>query len=984
MPNKRKKLSKKEEDKVLQELKNLYLGTGSQSFTFEHGNTNQKDSHDFKGYYAFREYYQELILLLFLKKSEKPSQKLYKLLDYNKLDDRISYMEKENEALKKRFLEETVYPEEFAQYAIADQNAYRDLEAKTEEIKRQRTNEINAFYNFFYDQINTLGRKKGFYDKDRITERGLYDCWCYLKKALKLKKGRKREDPREYILETIIFAYNKGVASFNTNYNKFFYTITSAHVDKNFSNFLNDFAKKNKIKKLYSSHLQSIPGLTNTIYASSLYNGEEEDLEEPQTTSRKEINMFRHQMYASNKKKYGGTTFLKTCLEQKDTDITGDGDYLDYKTFIDKINGKTHCETLFYYKKYDLAVLHEQSFSRKEKTDKNRDIRAQRRHFLAPPDTNTILSGTTGVKEGGFVLLIINKRNSHYWSRFFRDLNNHEAGPNLSIETIIPFQDHVWLILRKTKQAQAITFFDGEHFIKQMINTNKGSEVKAVLDYESFIGEYRKTNSPHRTKIKYSDLVFSRFNLTAKRWFMPSFAGKPLSSFTSYYYGERPSNKTKKIKMVDVFTYPKKSSGGLDYKNIPWTQMPPGTHKTTSIRKINKSCLLINLTMKDLNPVWFEYENKPIYINPRTIALEVDNEKALGLFLEFQLLETHTQEQLKYLETNRRAMGYSFNEIKESLKIKLPSLKKQQEYINEVVNKKIKKLIDQAEEIKRASGLGVEDYVKGIQSDIDWLDHAIALPIGQLNAMLLKLETVLYKSISKKDLEKIQKSYKERYEGKKLDNLFKKLFDIGDEINEFVQYAGNRSKLKEKETKPLDEIIDILQKYNDASSENTTIEAVVNIDKKLQAPGIGIRLNEQAFKFMINEVIKNASKHGGFSKDKQGKITIEMSNKTNIPEDLPEEIEKAAKLVTTEGYGILQMEEIIISIKNNGAPMPFGKEDFVKRGKRGDKKSVKGKGNGGAEIGKIAEDHCLRWDIIKDPVEFVFIFDLKFNQQSNG
>ena len=979
MLDRRKKLNEKEEDKILQELICLYRGEGSENFTFEHGNTNQKDSHDFDGHYTFKEYYQVLILLLFYIKNKKPSQNLYKLLDYSSLDKMIGHVEKDVYELKKRFLEETVYPDEFAQYAIADQSAYRELEAKGEELKQQKTNEISAFYSFFYHQTNFVGDKVGVYDFDGITSKGLYDCWCYLKKALKLNKGKKRKDPREYILETIIFAYNKGVASFNTNYNEFFDAITSTYIDKNFSSFLNDFSKKNKIKKVYSSHLESIPGLANTIYTSSLYSGKEEDLEAPLIKTRKKINMFLHKMNAANKKKHGGTIFLKTCLEQKDIDITGEGDHIDYKTFIDNVKGKTHCESLFYYKKYDLAVLHERNFSREEKTIAAKDKRAQRRYYLEPPDTNTILSATTGVKEGGFVFLIINKRNSRYWSMFFRNIfHNHEEEANLSIETIIPLQDHVWLILKKTKQKPNITFFDGKHFTRQMMSTSKGSEIELVLDYKGFIGEFNKTSSPHKTEIKHSDLLISRFNLSAKRWFMPNFPGKKLRSFVTFYPGE-PLKNEKKIKLVDMFSYPKKSSGGLDYEKVPWHQITPEQKiKTLRVRKIKKSCLLINLATKGLNAVWFEYKNKPIYINPRTFALEVDQTKILGPYLELMLLEKNISKQLSYFETNELRIGSAFYEIMESLKIKTPPSKlKQKEYIDNKVKEKIKNLLEAANEIKQASGVDFDEYFKGIQSDIDWLDHAIALPINQLNAASLKLKKVLYETIKKEELDSIRKNYSKRYTGKSLDDLFENLLKIGEEIDSFVQYAGNRSRLTEKEEKSLKEIVDILYTY-ESSNEKRTISVSIKVDSSLldDKANYGIKINEPTFKFMINEVINNASKHGGFTKESPGKITIELSTKS---ENDTKEIESRDILENLDqGY-----EEVILSIKNNGKPMPFGKEEFVKKRRRGNSTGIRGKGLGGAEVAKIADSQCLRWDVKQDTPEFVFIFELKLLSKQN-
>ena len=255
-----------------------------------------------------------------------------------------------------------------------------------------------------------------------------------------------------------------------------------------------------------------------------------------------------------------------------------------------------------------------------------------------------------------------------------------------------------------------------------------GVETETILDQKIFLGAQQKRVS-YRTNISQKDFRKSGFNFNTKRWFMPRFQGSPLSSVTNYYAGEKPT-KVSKIKLVDLFSYANKSSGGLDYQKIQSQLVPPDFHKKTSVVKIKKSCLLISNTIKGLNPVWFEYkERKPIYINRfRIKPLTINSQKVLGLFLEFKLKDKAIQKQLSYFEKGSTRIRYNFNEIMNCLKIKIPSLKKQQDYIDKAVAKKIKNLMDQAEEIKLASGQEAKSYVEGVQSDIDWLDYATVPP----------------------------------------------------------------------------------------------------------------------------------------------------------------------------------------------------------------------------------------------------------------
>ncbi len=996
-----------EEATVLKEIKLLYEMGEGKTFSFDHGNPNRPDGYDYHGHDAFKSFFQVLILVLLYTKSIKPKKNLSALLEIHSYDYAINRTKHLMSEKRDRFIEkmrekkDTKSLEKVALHT----NEMKQLSERLNQQLDQQSSQRQKFYKFLELEIK---------DKSMISDTGLYDCWVYLTNSLKTKT--RHRDPRAIIVNLINFLHKKKDSLFNTNFKKFFDIITSEYGKefKSLSSFLTDFCEKKNIKKIYSTHPKTLFGIPDKHYTANLYFNDREELEVPDSVAESSTNLntflIKSQVYG--KRNYGGTISLnevgkKSNLNSPDPENSPNlskpkkpkerfgVDNLD-------VSEKNKPKQLFFNKGFDLAVLHgtafEEGFSNVDPHDGRRKSPQLSRH-------QWFQRATRGVKNNGHIFFLVNKKNIQTWSFYFNhQINIHRRnsphfGPIselLNICSVISLKNSLWIILKKVAKEKIIKpdseddcleFFDASSFVKETIKIHgkdysleelkiksEGSETETILDHKNFFRELNKKESPYRTNISQKDFRKSGFNFNTKRWFMPRFQGSPLSSVTNYYAGEKPT-KVSKIKLVDLFSYANKSSGGLDYQKIQSQLVPPDFHKKTSVVKIKKSCLLISDTIKGLNPVWFEYkERKPIYINRfRIKPLTINSQKVLGLFLEFKLKDKAIQKQLSYFEKGSTRIGYNFNEIMNCLKIKIPSLKKQQDYIDKAVAKKIKNLMDQAEEIKLASGQEAKSYVEGVQSDIDWLDHAIALPISNLNAMTEKLKRTLYDSTLKKYLQKIENVYAKRYSGKKLEDLFENLSDVGEEIVEFVEYAGNRSRLKDKEFKSLKEIKTILKSYEESSNDVRKIETKIEVEENLLNPRFGIFLNERAFKFMINEVVKNASKHGGFSKDGPGKITITISNKTNVPQDSDDESWRAP----------LDVQEITISIKNNGIPIPLGKEDFVKRGKRGNNTMIKGKGNGGAEVGKIADSQCLSWEIKKDPPEFVFIFDIKYSNSND-
>ena len=841
MNNKGGKHNMDEEGTVLKEIKLLYEMGEGKTFSFDHGNPNRPDGYDYHGHDAFKSFFQVLILLLLYTKSIKPKKNLSTLLEIHSYDYAINRTQHLMGEKKDRFYDKM--------RGKRDIKSLEKLVHHTKEMKRlserlnqqfdRQSSQRQRFYKFLELEIN---------DKSMISDTGLYDCWVYLTKALKTKT--RHRDPRAIIVNLINFLHKKKDSLFNRNFKKFFELITSEDGKefKSLSSFLTDFCEKNNVKKIYSTNPGALFGIPDKYYTANLYFNDREELEEPDIVAESStiLNMFLIKSHVYGKRNYGGTISLNEVGKKsnfnspfpenlskpsrpkkpKETFVADDLD----------ISEKNNPKQLFYNKGFDLAVIHdtafEEGFTRERLPYRTRKGEGSRNLWFQ--------KATKGVKKNGHIILLVQKRNIQTFSNlFFRQFahNLNETEPPLNICSVISLKNYLWITLKKVAieniKDDYVDFFDASSFVKETIKIygkdysleelnikSEGSETKITLDYKTFFREFSKKDSPLRTKISQEDFINSRFNFNTKRWFMPKFQGSSLSSVASYYAGEKPT-KVNKIKLVDLFSYPYKSTGGLDYQKIQLQLVPPDFHKRTSVVKINKSCLLINRSIKGLNPVWFEYnKRKPIYINRyTTTALKINNKKVLGLFLEFKLKEKAIQKQLSFLETGSTRIGYRFREIMGVLKIKIPSLKKQQEYIDKTVDKKIKNLIDQAEEIRLASGQEAKSYVEGVQSDIDWLDHAIALPISNLNAMTEKLKRTLYDSTLKKYLQKIESVYAKRYSGKKLEDLFEKLFDVGEEIVEFVEYAGNRSRLKDKEFKSLKEIKTILKSYEESSND---------------------------------------------------------------------------------------------------------------------------------------------------------------------
>lgn len=989
-----------EEATASKEIKLLYEMGEGKTFSFDHGHPDRPN--DYHGHEAFKSFFQELILLLLYTKSFSPKKNLTNLLEIHSHDYAIARIKHLVNEKRGRF-QDNMRGKRGAKSLEKTLKHAREMKQLHERLKQlldMQSSQKEEFYKFLELEIN---------DKSMISDTGLYDCWVYLTEALKTKTQHR--DPRAIIVKLINLLHKKKDSLFNTNFKKFFDIITSEHgkEPKPLSSFLTGFCEKNNVKKMYSTQPKVLFEIPNTQYTASLYYNHKEQIEVPDRVfeSSGRFNKFLIRSRAHGKRNYGGTISLNEVMEKlkrRNHNLYIEPDQprskkIKTKPEADGLSSfdKNNPQQFFYDGEFDLAVLEESAL-----TDRysRRADRTTTRHGNNKK-WELFEEATSGVKKNGHIVLLVDKQNLGRWSMYlyyktnktkFRFSEDRLHGENsLSLKSVINYKNNVWIIFKKSqKEEGAVGFLEA-----------------SKLDYKSIIKELYKKDSKYVAKIRKNDLIKSRYNLNSKRWFMPNFKGLPLSSFLSYYRGEKPT-KVRKIKLVNLFSNINKSSGGLDYQKIEPQLVPPDFHKTTNVEKIKKSCLLLSPLIKGLNPIWFEYKyKKPIYIDPtKTVALQINSKIEEGLFLELKLKEKTTQKQLTYLETNTTRLGYNYREIMDCLKIQIPSVEKQKEFIETKKREKIKELEKQIDQIEERSGVE-------LKKDFDFLEHAIKSPVFKITSSTKLLKSFV-SNLDKRFSEELKKTFQERYD-EKIEDFLGGLISAATEIPKIVNTAKTRAQfsLKQypnKEYSYKEVVAHIERTVNKIKNKNYNISVENNLDQKardLMYTAWSGFMRKQLFsdKVMDQELEKYLEMLPGeefnpvedYVNDKTPEVTAHAILNINLDlldiliQNLLDNAEKHGELEKTKnGEVVIGFEEdhiglskdsdglrIAISVKNNGKPMKknITKKAFWQKGFTTNKKT--GSGYGGAIIKNVCENFNWDFELINDetknhPVSFVF------------
>lgn len=941
---------------------------------------------------VFYSYNKDLILKLILIKRDCPDHPFFygeglryetknkvdydkELTNYNAQLKNLAYRatlakEKNNTELEKMLSEEN-----------------KELTEKMTKLFTKEETDKKSFYNFIKQaKEKHTPHYLGLSDNDpqEGIENGLFLCWKYYKKALVIKGIKKIKDPREWVLKMINSIPQRVLES---DFISFFDKISQfekTNIDS-FSKFVSRFVKEKNIKSLYSSnprYLYSLPGSLKTstlLYSKDTGNEKESDFLKRGGYNR--LNLF---LQSRRRKNYLGWFFLKNTIEKPNVEIYKDTE-VSYEEYINNViqDGAEHD---FINKKFDLAILELDGFS-------------SSRRITRTPDLAVLYKAMLGVKEGGYVFLKAGSFQKGSASRFL-EMTYMRSGvkePSFLPESIIAFKSSSWIVLKNTKSKKELKIVNAKNCYKNNIEERPTGRISRHLD--EFSSRNRETIAASKLIRAYFernknskklniDTFFNKHgaSLNTDRYFMPKYKGQPLTLILKELKGTL-INKKAVGKIVDIMTL-KRGFQGLDLEKIENINIIPPRLKqrtgsyTRHLRKISKSCLLISPRLGNLSPAWFSFQGTSIYIRDGIMALEPvcksEKEKeTLGLYLQHKLEDSVVKEQLEFLKRGNTLMTYSREDIMNNLLIEVPTIKEQEQLIERKRQEIISKLKQQLEKVEEKAN-------KNYKDDFDWLEHKINKTLESIDGFS-EIINVFFAELPPSLNNGVKKEFSKRYPGDKFEDFLKRIEKGPEKIKNSILLAAKRAQLDEQ-LKYIEcaKIVEVLKKYKERSL-NHDVDVSVDIDLDLiekfseaNKTKACLFVNQEGLEFVIDEIISNARKYGGFTELKKGKILVSISkedelepslnNKKNSEPEDPNEL--------TDG------SIIIITVENNGEAMPknFGKKEFVEKNLRGNNaKNKEGDGLGGSYVGLYADKFCEEWELINDPgqtfkVKFIFKF----------
>ncbi len=441
-------------------------------------------------------------------------------------------------------------------------------------------------------------------------------------------------------------------------------------------------------------------------------------------------------------------------------------------------------------------------------------------------------------------------------------------------------------------------------------NTEKNSynPINLNIQYQQLIKEIYRQNNPEE--------IFDIQNLITIL--------KQGNSLQSKFLIENVYNGNMPYKYVPYIRVSELASDSIDYK-IDITKAEYCVLRTDKIKLIEKSVILVSLIGKNLKPSYFEYNNKPITIGNDILALNLKKNISLEYFI-MQLNSKFVNNQVETLIKGviKRISKKDFLNIS----IPIPSIEVQLREILEIKSILAEKFIAKLEIDKQVSKTRAVEH-----NIIATLSHNFNQKLGSL---VNDLDT-LTKYLTKKDASNKSISFLEPiapvFEGediKNVDTLSLVVNRLTDNLKDATQTIKAIERVYQKKiSKKRTNIITFFEKEIKKSFKSDKFSIEIINPENLKA--LFVEIDKPAFKEAIQNLIKNAEKHG-FIENKQYAIQFEISK-------------------------LQAVDYISITYRNNGVSFPkgFTFEEFKQpAGKAGNNK---GTGIGGAFIYEVIQLH---------------------------
>ncbi len=337
---------------------------------------------------------------------------------------------------------------------------------------------------------------------------------------------------------------------------------------------------------------------------------------------------------------------------------------------------------------------------------------------------------------------------------------------------------------------------------------------------------------------------------------------------------------------------------------------------------LNKDALLVGNIEGSFKPTLYKFEGKECLVSTSIYPLVIDTEKVNPEYLVFELASPYVEQQIKSLSYGATSLKRIRLQDLLSIKIRIPSLLKQEEILAERKKALVSAKHDDINQF--ADQLGVtkvqeKELLGFVKHEIDNIVGGVQNSFKNLKFTLKRLNIDFATKISKHENARTISQTMGAIESNLLDvnglmTNIQAILDLGNEGLNMTPVSFKEFITEEFRKTPTFDSFNI-HIYHDH-------EKIVDRDSTFL-------IDARQFRFVIKNFIQNSIVHGLIGK-KKGNLIFHLEEDSDF---------------------------YYLSLINDGKPFPdsFSLEDFLSFGKRFD--NSKGSGIGGYLIGKVIENH---------------------------
>lgn len=336
--------------------------------------------------------------------------------------------------------------------------------------------------------------------------------------------------------------------------------------------------------------------------------------------------------------------------------------------------------------------------------------------------------------------------------------------------------------------------------------------------------------------------------------------------------------------------------------------------------------------------------DEKLYCNPNILCVNVDLQRALPEYIALEFRKPYVKEQIERFMHGGAVMGLRRLDM-EAIKISLPS-----------VNEQRKNAFNEFDSASKIDDSAIKEII-GI------IKHRLSTPVATVNIGLKNLDDFINDSgenpitvntIVHPHPEFLDEVEKEKYS---LRNSVKALSSIAEGIQSILKKLDQVTKL-EKDQMVLNEIA--FKHFVESRIIPLFDSTQIHFEVIAEQPSLFA--DETQLEFLLINLIENALKHGKKENEKL-KVVLQL----NIVK------------IETGGKDSVSGETLVLSIANNGKPLPdgFNKEAFIKKFSKSDFSS--GNGLGGYIVNKIIANHKGELEILSENNTTIAEMNVQFN-----